>query len=122
MKERQLSAPDVARQSGFEITPSYVNLVAKGKAENITVNKLGSLAKGLQDDPYNLFRIALGEPALGPQDPWPSYLLDQAIGRIVGDAELSDAFKLLLKLDPKQIRAAKTALDSLGPVGRRAKR
>jgi transcriptional regulator with XRE-family HTH domain len=59
MKERGLSASDVERRSATEITDRYVNLVASGKHQNVTIAKLVSLAKGLGDDPHNLLNVAM---------------------------------------------------------------
>jgi transcriptional regulator with XRE-family HTH domain len=65
MEEKGLAPADVSRMAGGEITGAYVRGLASGSSSNPSVSKLKALARGLDVDEDNLFRIARG---LSPAD------------------------------------------------------
>ena len=71
MKEKHLSRRDVKLRSGGEITDSYVSGIISGTAQNLSVDKLKALARGLRVREMDLIRVAFGlsdEPELQPDD------------------------------------------------------
>jgi transcriptional regulator with XRE-family HTH domain len=60
MDEKGLTPAQVSRMSGGEITGAYVRGLARGSSSNPSVSKLKALARGLDVDEDNLFRIARG--------------------------------------------------------------
>ena len=60
MEEKDLAPAEVSRLSGGEITGAYVRGLARGSSSNPSVSKLKALARGLDVDEDNLFRIARG--------------------------------------------------------------
>ena len=105
MAERSLNAADVAKRSGNAITKSYVDHLAVGRYSNLTVEKLKALAKGLGDDPVNLFRVAAGSRPEEIGRPWPTY------------SELTETIGLLLKMNAGQLDTAKRALNGVLEAG-----
>ena len=65
MDEKGLTPAQVSRMSDREITGAYVRGLAGGSSSNPSVGKLKALARGLDVDEDNLFRIARG---LSPTD------------------------------------------------------
>jgi transcriptional regulator with XRE-family HTH domain len=101
MTERRLNAAEVAKRSGNAITDSYVDHLAVGRYTNLSVEKLKALAEGLGDDPVNLFRVAAGSSPEEIVNPWPTY------------SELTESIGLLLKMNARQLDAAKRALNGV---------
>ena len=60
MDEKDLTPAEVSRMSGGEITGAYVRGLANGSSSNPSVSKLKALARGLDVDEDNLFKIARG--------------------------------------------------------------
>ena len=60
MDEKGLTPAQVSRMSEGEITGAYVRGLAAGSSSNPSVSKLKALARGLDVDEENLFRIARG--------------------------------------------------------------
>ena len=60
MDEKDLTPAQVSRMAGGEITGAYVRGLAGGSSSNPSVSKLKALARGLDVDEDNLFRIARG--------------------------------------------------------------
>jgi transcriptional regulator with XRE-family HTH domain len=65
MDEKGLTPAQVSRMADGEITSAYVRGIASGSSTNPSVAKLKALARGLDVDEDNLFRIARG---LSPAD------------------------------------------------------
>lgn len=85
MKERSLSKAQIERQSGGEITDSYLADILSGKTKYISVEKLQALALGLQMDSVELFRITTGHT--------PADDISQ---------DLTQIFRIILDMNPKQ--------------------
>jgi len=60
MKEKHLSRRDVKLRSGGEITDSYVSGIIGGTANNLSVEKLKALARGLRVSERELVDVAFG--------------------------------------------------------------
>ena len=65
LEEKDLTPAEVSRLSGREITGTYVSGLARGSSANPSVSKLKALARGLDVDEDEIFRIARG---LSPAD------------------------------------------------------
>lgn len=85
MKERKLSKAQIERQSGGEITDSYIADILSGKTKHISVDKLQALALGLQMDSVELFKIVSGyTPSDDPSQ------------------DLAQIFRIVLDMNPKE--------------------
>ena len=62
MRQKKLSVRDVKERAGGKIAASYVNRIMHGKVKNLSVDKIVALAKGLETDASELFRVASGQP------------------------------------------------------------
>ncbi len=60
MREKHLSRRDVKLKSGGEITDSYVSGIISGSANNLSIEKLKALARGLRVREIELIRVAFG--------------------------------------------------------------
>jgi transcriptional regulator with XRE-family HTH domain len=60
MKLKGLTQKDVQRMSGGRITDGYVASITRGRAKNLSVDKLKALADGLGVDADALFHVACG--------------------------------------------------------------
>jgi transcriptional regulator with XRE-family HTH domain len=66
--EKRLSVTDVERNSGGEISDSYVSRIESGIVANVSPEKLDALAKGLGISTDVIYRVARGLPAEKPID------------------------------------------------------
>ena len=88
MKERNLLKSQIERQSGGEITDSYIGDILSGKTKHISIDKLQALALGLQMDSVELFKIACGyTPSDDPSQ------------------DLAQIFRIILDMNPKERKA-----------------
>ena len=62
MRQKNLSVRDVKEHAGGKIAASYISRIINGKVKNLSVDKIVILAKGLDADAYELFRVASGQP------------------------------------------------------------
>ena len=67
-KKRGLTAVDLERNSGGEISDSYVSRIESGQVTNVSPEKLDALAKGLGVPADDIYRIARGLPPFDPND------------------------------------------------------
>lgn len=61
MKEQNLSAADVARRSGNDISPTIVNKILNGEVSKSGTKTLAAIARGIGVAELDLFRVANGE-------------------------------------------------------------
>ena len=62
--EKKLSVSDVERNSGGEISDSYISRIENGQIANVSPDKLDALAKGLGINADDIYRVARGlEPS-----------------------------------------------------------
>lgn len=66
--DKNLSTGDVSRQSLGAITDTYVNRIENGLVKNVSPEKLQALAKGLGVIESEIFRVARGLAAEGPNE------------------------------------------------------
>jgi transcriptional regulator with XRE-family HTH domain len=59
-REKKLSLADVHEQSGREIARSHVNRIENGETENLGLDKLRALARGLGVGEEEIFAVASG--------------------------------------------------------------
>lgn len=96
MKEKNLSALDIERNSGKMISDGYVANVLAGKADNPTLRILLGLAKGLDVHPVEVFKAAAEVEE--PEEGWSA-------------EQLIRANQKMLKLKPSKIKAVKKILE-----------
>jgi transcriptional regulator with XRE-family HTH domain len=104
MKEKDLKSPEVEKRSGNTISDGYVDNIVKGKAKNVTVEKLKALAVGLETDEEALFRVARGLPPEPDDQAWPPESLSRAVSRVVGSREFLKIVKRMIMLKPTQLK------------------
>ena len=77
-KSAGLSYRDIQRRAGGEgqIAVSTIQLAHKGFADNLTLNKILALAKGLGESATVVFEAAMGKPSNGVKDDSFRQLLD----------------------------------------------
>lgn len=66
MKEKNLSAADVARNAGNDISPTVITKILNGEIKKSGAKTLGLIAKGLDVPTLDLFRVANGEDLSRP--------------------------------------------------------
>ena len=101
MDEKRLSSYDVEKSSGNRITDSYVLRIRDGKSQRPSVTKLRALAKGLGVDFDEILRVAEGLPE---ERGWTGQALAEAMMKIVGSDDLTQAVKNLLRMSPDEVR------------------
>jgi len=104
MKEKGLKPYQVEKNCDGAITDGYINNILKGKASNLTVEKLKALAVGLDTDEEALFRVARGLPAEPDDQAWPPESLSRAVNRIVGSREFIKILKRMILPGPLQLK------------------
>lgn len=120
IKEKRLKQDEVRRQSRGHITDGYIRGIMKGKARNLSVDKLKALALGLGVPEDELFRVARGLPAYdrAKQRDESTYC---SIIRLVGDSAkyrvVADLLREAAKLAPEQQEEALSLLKTLNSRG-----
>jgi hypothetical protein len=69
-KAAGLSYRDIQRRAGGETQIAHSTLYSahKGDSDNLTLNKLLALARGLGESPITVFEAAIGKPSTGIKD------------------------------------------------------
>lgn len=101
MKEKNLSAQQVARNSGKEITGSYVTRILRGEVKRPSVEKLRGLAKGLDRPHEEVLHVAGGLPE---QENWSPEGLCEALMKIAKNPEITQIVKSLLRMKPEDLK------------------
>jgi transcriptional regulator with XRE-family HTH domain len=110
IEEKRLTPTEIEKKSGGGITDSYIGYILAGKAKNVSSKKLIALAKGLDIDVDNLFRVNAG---LAPkQELWTPHSLIRTMEKAVDNPELGRLFQLLAKQKPAKIKALLRDLES----------
>jgi transcriptional regulator with XRE-family HTH domain len=116
IKEKRLKQEEVCRQSRGHITDGYIRGIMKGKARNLSVEKLKALALGLGVPEDELFRVARGLPAFDRVGQ-PEELTYCSIIRLVGDSAkyrvVADLLREAAKLTPEKQEEALSLLKTL---------
>ena len=118
MKEKQISLNDVEAMSGKKITDAYVGSIIKGKAKNLTVDKLQALARGLGVDEDEIFRIArrITEKRAAEHqatDPWHSMAILKLMEKVVMYPDLKEVLEDLISLSPQDRAVVLKSIKSL---------
>ncbi|MGH9763555.1 MAG: helix-turn-helix domain-containing protein [Blastocatellia bacterium] len=101
MKEKNLSAHQVERNSGGQITGSYVTRMLRGEVKRPSVQKLRCLARGLGSPLEEILQVASGLPE---QEEWSAESLAEAQLKISRSPELTKILKGLLKMNPDELK------------------
>jgi len=116
MKEKHLSARDVAKLSGGEIGHATVSKILAGKMKRPSLPTLRAIAKGIDEPEADIIRES-GGPVVDSD--WTPKSLARAITKIVSSPELTQAVKLLLRYNSREIKAALPAIEEeLSKTGR----
>jgi transcriptional regulator with XRE-family HTH domain len=99
MRQKNLSPKELSRRSG--ITDSYIGRICKGQGDNLTVDTILKLAKGLQVDAHEMFAKASGVPVNEQAPIHPLLLLDQIL-KIISDPVGAELLRQLSELSPDE--------------------
>jgi transcriptional regulator with XRE-family HTH domain len=69
MRQKKLTVRDIEKGCDNELTHSYVARIIKDKVENPTLATMVALAKGLDEDLYQVFKAASGQSPRETIDP-----------------------------------------------------
>lgn len=100
MRQKELTIRDVELRCNKKLTHSYVARIIKGKVKNPTLATMIALAKGLDEDLYEIFRAASGQLPRQTIDP---LLLLEVIQKVFLHPELLEVVDGWDRL-PKKIR------------------
>ena len=103
LKQKRLSRRDVQMMSGWKITDAYVGSIIKGRARNLSVEKLQALARGLGVDEDEIFRVARSAGDSGPVDnragdPWRAVMFLRLMERVVSDPDVKEILDVVVEL------------------------
>jgi len=99
MKQKDLKAVDVERNSGGKIDRSHVSKFINGVETNPSAKAMMALAKGLKVDPYEVFTAVTGCPPHEGRSNAPDMLeILSLIERVATDAELMGVLRGLIRL------------------------
>ncbi len=122
MRQKNLNARDVERNSGNKINNSHVIKLMKGIETNPSMNAVKALAEGLDVNPHEILTATTGRP---PDDRPPAVDVMELLGmieKLASDPELIEALRGLLRLS-KEERTVHLRMMSLPVVEKqRAKR
>jgi transcriptional regulator with XRE-family HTH domain len=100
LKDKKLSADEVAARSGGKIAANTVGKIARGETKHPSIPTLQALAQGMGEDE----EAALGAAGVRFTNPWPPQLLLKTMGRITASPALTELVKELAKMDEKEIQ------------------
>ncbi len=100
MRQKGLTIRDVEKNCDNELTHSYVARITKGKVDNPTLETMVALAKGLDEDLYQIFKAASGQ---SPRDTIDPLLLLEVLQKIFLHPELLEVIEGWDRL-PKKIQ------------------
>jgi transcriptional regulator with XRE-family HTH domain len=95
MRQKNLSPKELSRLSG--LTDSYIGRICKGQGDNLTVDTMMKLAKGLDVDAHEMFAKASGVP-VNEQAPIDPLLILDHILKIIRDPTGVDLLRQLSEL------------------------
>jgi transcriptional regulator with XRE-family HTH domain len=100
MRQKELTIRDVELRCNKKLTHSYIARITNGKVKNPTLATMISLAKGLDEDLYEIFRAASGQLPRQTIDP---LLLLEVIQKVFLHPELLEVVDGWDKM-PEKIR------------------
>ena len=103
LQEKRLSLHDVQVMSGRKITDAYVSSIVRGRARNLSVDKLKALARGLGVDEDEIFRVArrgtdYGSDENRAADPWHSVKVLRLIEQLISHPDVREILEAVMKL------------------------
>lgn len=127
MKQKQFKLREVEHRSGGEITNGYISGIINGRINNVSLDKLKALAKGLEVDVYELFSAAMDEPRQ-LADEVSSYAQPDVLWllgimqEIAATPELLKILHELVQMTPKDREIVVKVIESIGKTKRPARR
>ena len=130
MKQKDLKAVDVERNSGGKIDRSHVSKIINGIETNLSAKAMLALAKGLLVDPHEVFTAVTGcLPDEGRSNAPDMLEVLNLIEKVATDAELMEALRGLIRLPREGLVAFNKSLgfydqqqQPVRPRGRREKK
>jgi transcriptional regulator with XRE-family HTH domain len=102
MRQKQLTPKELAKRCG--LAEGYISRLRNGTANNLTVETILKLAKGLDVNPHEIFAVASGAPVSETPQIDPRLLLDQML-KLINDANGLEALQRLLTFSPDERKA-----------------
>jgi transcriptional regulator with XRE-family HTH domain len=104
IKQKGLNLRDIERNSGKEISNSYLSKIINEKVRSLTAEKIVALAKGLDVNPHDVFTAVCGQPpdSEGRQVSFDALLLVDIIQKITMDPQLMEVLQEWLQMRPKE--------------------
>jgi transcriptional regulator with XRE-family HTH domain len=99
MRQKKLTPKELAKRC--KVTDSYIGRVLKGKADNLTVKTMMTLAEGLGVNAHEIFTAASGIPADESAQVNPLLLLDH-MQRLINDPTGFEVLRQWLQLPSKK--------------------
>ena len=118
MRQKDLNIRDVEERCDKKLTHSYVARIIKDKVKNPTLATMRALAKGLDEDLYQIFAIASSESPQKKQAVDPLFLLE-LMQKAVLNPELLEVIDGWQKL-PKRLR--ETIVHAVKQAGKQSKK
>jgi transcriptional regulator with XRE-family HTH domain len=118
IRQKQLKLRQVERDSGDQITNGYVSGIINGKINNVSLEKLLALAKGLNVDPYELFAAAIGEQRqtaneLSPYNPPDAHLLMELMQEMANTPDLMKMVHAVVQMPSKDRQIVGKVVESI---------
>jgi transcriptional regulator with XRE-family HTH domain len=107
IKEKKLKVAEIEKRSG--VADSYITNITRGTSKNPTIEKLKALAKGLDVDEDEIFRVARGVP---PKDELTVQTLAGIFNRLLDKSDFSKLVIILSRQKPTKIKAILKSLES----------
>jgi transcriptional regulator with XRE-family HTH domain len=125
--EKHLSLGEVREKSGDRIARSYVSRIMTGNVENITLEKLLALARGLGEDPHLLLAAYCGRqpgPDIEPQEvmEWGAVEFVEMMRKVAADNKLSEIMSEATRLWPEECQVVLTFMRDLNERKQKSKR
>ena len=103
MEEKHITATEIQKRSKGSITDSYIGYIRSGRAKNVSSKKLVALAKALDIEVDNLFRVNAGLPP--KLELWTPHSLVRVMEKAIDNPELGRLFQILSREKPGKIKA-----------------
>jgi transcriptional regulator with XRE-family HTH domain len=126
ISEKNLTLREVEQKSGKQIARSYVSRIMTGDVQNITLEKLIALARGLDVDPHSLFTAYYGRPQSSIDESqevfeWSAVEFVEMMREIVGNPKLTEIVKAATQLWPEEYSTVYIYLSELNERKRKSK-
>ena len=104
IKQKGLNLRDIERNSGKEISNSYLSKIINQKVRSLTAEKIAALAKGLDVNPHDVFTAVCGQQpdSEGRQVSLDALLLIDMMQKITMDSQLMEVLQEWVQMRPKE--------------------